>query len=56
MNQLCCSQDMCGRPERSPCCEGEYIIERVIGKIGRNAVIRAFCPLKIAEHSAHRYF
>ncbi len=26
MNQLCCSQDICGRPERSPCCKGEYIM------------------------------
>lgn len=31
MNKLCCAQETCGRPERPPC-EGEYIIERVIGK------------------------
>ena len=46
MNQLCCSQDMCGRPERSPCCEGEYIIERVIGKNRQKCCYQGILPIE----------
>ena len=46
MNQLCCSQDICGRPERSPCCEGEYIIERVIGKNRQKCCYQGILPIE----------
>lgn len=58
MNPMCCVKESCGRPER-PRCDGEYIIERIIGKYRQKCCYQGilsigcgeqFCPPLYLKH------